>query len=310
MAVQLYVGTERGLFTLREGRRGWEQAHTTLERRRIVAVDYNRSSPNLLYIAVDNEGIYSSSDGGDSAVFRAAGDAHCVYVRRDAPKTIYAGMDRAMVWASGDGGIRWDRLDSFRELWGDPEEVVRQSRPRGIVRAVMGVPEEKYGIIAGLDPEGLAFSLDDGHIWNFIDGGPPGIRALAVNPANRAYIYAATDHGIWRSINGGNDWLESNIDLPAGSVTWVSSTADDLFTCVDGTLYRAPQGVPVWRPVTAPATARMTAIAFDDTDRRPSTALYYGTHEGAIVRSTDAGTTWTEIAHGLPPVNCLAGTPE
>lgn len=310
MAVQLYVGTEQGMLTLREERRGWQRASATLERRRIVALDYNRSSPNLLYIAVDNEGIYSSSDAGSSAVFRVGGDAHCVHVRRDAPKTIYAGMDRAMVWASGDGGVTWHRLDTFRELWGDREEVTRQSRPRGLVRAVIGVPEEKYGLLAGLDPEGLAFSLDDGHIWNFIDGGPTGIRALAVNPANRAYIYAATESGIWRSINGGNNWLESNIDLPAGRATWVSATADDLFTCIDGALYRAPQGVPIWRPIATAPTARMTAIALDDTDRRVSSTLYYGTHEGAILRSVDGGTTWAEIAHGLPPIHCIAVTQE
>ncbi len=310
MAVQLYVGTERGLFTLREGRRTWQQTHTTLERRRIVAVDYNRASPNLVYIAADNEGIYSSSDGGDSAIFRVGGDAHCVHVRRDVPKTIYAGMDRAMVWASGDGGIRWERLDTFRELWGDREEAARHPRPRGLVRALIGVPEAPYGILAGLDPEGLAFSLDDGHIWNFVEGSPPGVRALAVNPANRASIYAATDNGIWRSINGGNNWLESAIDLPAGAVTWVSATADNLFTCVDGTLYRAPQGMPIWRPVTTTPTAHMTAIAMDDTDRRPDAALYYGTQEGSIVRSTDGGTTWAEIAHDLPPIHCLAVTQE
>ncbi len=310
MAVQLYVGTERGLFTLREGRRAWQQTHTTLERRRIVAVDYNRASPNLLYIAADNEGIYSSSDAGDSAILRVGGDAHCVHVRRDAPKTIYAGMNRAMVWASGDGGVTWERLDTFRELWGDPEEMARHPRPRGLVRAVIGVPEAQYGILAGLDPEGLAFSLDDGHIWNFVEGSPPGIRALVVNPANRASIYAATGNGIWRSINGGNDWLESNIDLPTGAVAWVGATADDLFTCVDGTLCRAPQGVPIWRPVATPPTARMTAIAMDDTDRRSGAPLYYGTHEGSIVRSMDGGTTWAEIAHGLPPIHCLAVTQE
>jgi len=310
MAVQLYVGTERGLFTLHERRRGWQQTHTTLERRRIISLDYNRSSPNLLYIAVEREGIYSSSDAGHSAIFRVGGDAHCVHVRRDAPKTIYAGMDRAMVWASGDGGIRWERLDTFRELWGDPEEVARHSRPRGIVRAVIGVPEEKYGIIAGLDPEGLAFSLDDGHIWNFVESSPPGIRALAVNPTNRAYIYAATDYGIWRSINGGNNWIESNIDLPVGAITWVSATADDLFTCVDNIFYRAPQGVPIWRPIATPPTARMTSIAMDDTDRRLGVSLYYGTDEGSIVRSMDGGTTWAEIAHDLPPIHCLAVTQE
>ncbi|HEY8292947.1 MAG TPA: hypothetical protein VIG44_10685 [Thermomicrobiales bacterium] len=310
MVVQLYVGTERGLFTLREARRDWQQTHTTLERRRIVALDYNRSSPSLLYIAADNEGIYSSSDAGNSAIFRVGGDAHCVHVRRDAPKTIYAGMDRAMVWASGDGGDHWERLDTFRELWGDPEAVARQPRPRGIVRTVIGVPEEKYGILAGLDPEGLAFSLDDGHIWNYVESSPPGIRALAVNPANRASLYAATDSGIWRSINGGNDWIESNIDLPAGAVTWVSATADDLFTCVGDTLYRAPQGVPIWRPIATAPTARMTAIAIDDTDRRLSGNLYYGTHEGTIIRSTDGGTTWAEIAHGLPPIHCVIVTQE
>jgi photosystem II stability/assembly factor-like uncharacterized protein len=310
MAVQLYVGTERGLFTLREVRRGWRHSDPTLERRRIIAIDYNRASPNLLYIAADNEGIYSSSDAGRSAVFRVGGDPHCVHVRRDAPKTIYAGMDRALVWASGDGGVLWERLDSFRELWGDAEEVARQPRPRGVVRAVIGVPEEKYGLLAGLDPEGLAFSLDDGHVWNFIEGSPIGVRALAVNPANRAYIYAATERGIWRSINGGNNWLESNIDLPAGRATWVSATADDLFTCVDGALFRAPQGVPIWQPVTTAPTARMTAIALDDTDRRISSTLYYGTHEGSLFRSEDGGTNWAEIAHGLPPVHCLAVTQE
>lgn len=310
MAVQLYVGTERGLFTLREGRRGWTHASESLERRRIVALDYNRASPNLVFIAVDNEGIYSSSDAGGTAIFRAAGDAHCVHVRRDAPKTIYAGMDQAMVWASGDGGVRWERLDSFRELWGDLEEAARQPRPRGIVRAVIGVPEEKYGMIAGLDPEGLAFSLDDGHVWDFIEGGPTGVRALTINPANRAYLYAATEQGIWRSINGGSSWLQSNDNLPAGRASWVSATADDLFTSVDGTLYRAPQGVPIWQPVTTAPTARMAPITLDDTDRRSGSPLYYGTHEGSLFRSADGGTTWAEIAHGLPPVRCIAVTQE
>jgi len=30
---------------------------------------------------------------------------------------------------------------------------------------------------------------------------------------------------------------------------------------VDSTFYRAPQGVPIWRPITTTPTARMTAIA-------------------------------------------------
>ncbi len=306
MAVQLYVGTEHGMVTLSEGRRGWQQIHSTLPRRRIVAVDYNRSSPNLVYIAVDNEGIYRSSDGGGSAIFRVGGDAHCVHVRRDAPKTIYAGMDKALIWASGDGGANWNRLDSFRELWGNPEDVALRDRPRGVVRAVIGVPAVKAGILAGLDPEGLAFSLDDGHIWNYVEGSPTGIRGLAVNPTNAAYLYAATDRGIARSINGGNNWLESNIELPEGPVSWVSTAGEFLFTSVNGALYRAQQGMPIWKPIPTPATARMTAVATDADDHTAASGLFYGTHEGTIVRGTDGGARWAEVAHGLPPIHCLA----
>ena len=308
MAVQLYVGTERGLLTVREGRRGWEQTRSTLPRRRIAALDYDRSRPNLLYIAVDNEGIYSSSDGGHSAVFRVGGDAHCVHVRKDAPKTIYAGMDRAMLWASGDGGVHWNRLDSFRELWGDPEDVMRRERPRGLVRAVIGVPLEKYGILAGLDPEGLAFSLDDGHIWNFIDGSPAGVRGLAVSRTNEANLYAATESGVARSINGGNDWLPSSDGLPAGPAAWVSTTADAIFTTVDGRLFRTGPGLPIWQEIVMPRATRITAVMDDPSDPRPVIGLFSGTAEGTIIRSTDGGGTWTEILHDLPPITCLAVT--
>lgn len=309
MAVQLYVGTERGTVTLREGKRGkWDAVHRTLPNRHVVAIDYNRKQPNLLYIAVAREGIYSSSDGGDSAVFRVGGDAHSIHVRRDAPKQIYAGMGQALVYASGDGGTTWERLDSFRELWGDPEDVTLGPRPRGIVRAVWGAPGNTYGILAGVDPDGLAYSLDAGHIWNFLEGGPRGIRGITASPADVRYLAVATREGVMRSVNGGANWQMSNEGLPATDAQWVSATRDHLYTSVNGTLYRSPQGLPKWEAVSAPASERMSAIAFDDMDSRMAAGLFYGTCEGRIVRSKDNGATWTEILEGLPPITCLAVT--
>ena len=42
MAVQLYVGTERGAVTLREGKRGkWVETYRTLPNRHVAAIDYN-----------------------------------------------------------------------------------------------------------------------------------------------------------------------------------------------------------------------------------------------------------------------------
>ena len=309
MAVQLYVGTDRGTVTLRAGKRGtWDAVHAALPNRRVAAIDYDRTRPNLLYIAVAGEGIYSSSDAGDSAIFRVGGDAHALHVRRDAPKQLYAGMGKALVWASGDSGARWERLDSFRELWGDTSDLTLRSRPHGVVRSVWGVPGNTYGVLAGVDPEGLAYSVDAGHVWNFVDNGPQGVRSLAASLADARYLVAATRHGIMRSANGGATWQPSNAGLPEGDVHWVSATYDHLYTSVAGTLYRSPQGLPQWEPVSAPARAGITPVVVDETDRRMSAGLFYGTREGKIARSMDGGATWHEILQGLPPVTCIAVT--
>lgn len=309
MAVQLYVGTERGTVTLRAGKRGkWDAVHAALPNRRVTAIDYDRKQPNLLYITVAGEGVYSSSDAGHSAIFRVGGDAHALHVRRDAPKQLYVGMGKALVWASGDGGNNWERLDSFRELWGDPEDVAQRSRPRGVVRSVWGAPGNTYGVLAGLDPEGLAFSVDAGHVWNFVDDGPQGVRSLTSSLADARYLVAATRHGVMRSVNGGASWQPSNEGLPQGDIHWVSATYDHLYTSVEGALYRSPQGLPKWEPVSAPAHSGASPVVVDETDRRMAAGLFYGTRDGKIARSTDNGATWQEILQGLPPVTCIAVT--
>jgi len=308
MATQLYIGTERGMFTVTEGRRGWERSHSVLGGKRIVALDYNHGSTNLVYIAVDNEGIYSSSDAGDSVFFRQGGDAHCVYVRRDAPKTIYAGMDRALLWASGDGGAQWHRMDTFRELWGDPEELARQNRPRGIVRAVIGQPGNRYGLFAGVDPEGLARSPDDGHLWDFVPGSPRGVRWLVGSPSNQDVIAAATDGGVVVSLDGGEVWEYRLDGLPVGPAPWVSATSAGLFTEIGGALYRTGQEVGGWHSVRAVNAAAMCTVVGDDNDRSLGTGLFYGTRDGNVYRSRDGGETWGETLSGLPPITCIAVT--
>lgn len=308
MATQLYIGTERGLFTIVEGRRGWKEAHATLTNRRIAALDYDHARSNLLYIAVDNEGIYTSSDAGDSTIYRVGGDAHCVHVRRDAPKTIYAGMDRALLWASGDGGMTWEKLDSIRELWGTPEELVRMHRPDGVVRAVAGAGGNKYGIIAGLNPQGVALSPDNGHLWDFAPGSPRGIRSFAAHPQDAFYLAAASDEGVAISTDSGQHWQRPAEGLPAGPAAWVSVTATDLYTAIGGTLYRATQRAARWRAIDAPQVEGMTAVVADDSDVQAKSGLFFGTREGSILRSRDNGASWEESLLDFPPITCLAVT--
>ncbi len=308
MATQLYIGTERGLFTVVEGKRGWREAHGTLTGRRIVALDYDHSSPNYLFIAVDNEGIYTSNDAGDSAIIRVGGDAHSVFVRRDAPKIVYAGMDRALLYASGDGGTNWEKLDGIRELWGTPEELARVNRPAGVVRAAVASPNDRYSILAAIDPDGLARSTDNGHVWDFVPRAPTHIHSLAVSPADRTVIAAATDTGVSLSTDGGTTWTAQSDGLPAGIATWVSMTANDLYTVTGNTLYRANLHGGGWQPVPSAAQVGICAIAGDDNDARLGSGLFYGSAAGIVMRSRDNGQSWQEEITGLPPITCIAVT--
>src|SRR2546422_2193874 len=63
-------------------------------------------------------------------------------------------------------------------------------------------------------------SNDDG--WQHLDDGLPGdveVRALAIHPRDSQVIYAGTQYGPYRSVDGGDHWTA--LGLPdAGMVVW------------------------------------------------------------------------------------------
>jgi hypothetical protein len=111
-------------------------------------------------------------------------------------------------------------------------------------------------------------------------GGPtsnPVAMALGINNTNR--LYAAIDDQIWMS----NDARD-------GAVTWSDVTA----------------GLP------ASSFVPITYIAVDpDASNRVFVTLGGTNSADKVFRSTDAGTTWTNLTAGLPnvPVNCIAYEP-
>jgi len=77
---------------------------------------------------------------------------------------------------------------------------------------------QTIGMSAGVMPvNGLFKSTDGAASWGSLSG-VEGVTALAVDPVNPSTLYVGTSHGVFRSANGGETWMDVSSNLPDGSI--------------------------------------------------------------------------------------------
>jgi photosystem II stability/assembly factor-like uncharacterized protein len=154
-------------------------------------------------------GVYRTVDGGDhwTQVLAPPDDRmlevfSSVEVCPGDPDVAYAASE-ARVYRSQDAGMTWVELPAGLTGWG-PANVVTgfpidiQCDPRDADRLFIN----NYG-------GGNFLSQDGGQSWQSASQGYTGaiLRGVAVDPSNPAVVYAAGPSGIWRSPDGGGDWI-------------------------------------------------------------------------------------------------------
>ena len=137
-------------------------------------------------------------------------------------------------------------------------------------------------------------------------GGPDGgrINAVAIDPANAAHVYAGTEAGIFRSVDGGDTWQLFSEGLALPPSTFLPRIGAFAFA---PTVRYAGGGTRVFRSsadgsgwtVTAPLGSLIgsvvSALAVDPTD--PNT-VYAGTYDG-VYKSADGGASWIPARNGF-----------
>jgi hypothetical protein len=141
------------------------------------------------------------------------------------------------------------------------------------------------------------------------------VRCLEVSPLNRQVIYAGTQgSGVFRSEDGGRSWRAAGLQgvivksLAAsghqpGLVYAGTKSPPLIYRTHDGgaqweelTSFRRVHGRWMWvSPAEAPYTAYVLALAISPSD--PSVVLA-GVELGAVVRSADAGQSWSQHRQG------------
>ena len=132
--------------------------------------------------------------------------------------------------------------------------------------------------------------------------GPDGavVKILAVDPQTPDTLYAGTDSGVYKSINGGTSWTAMNSGLTNDRVTALAidpRTPDTLYTGTDSGVYKSTDGGMNWTAINKglPGTSAVSVLAIDP--QTPNT-LYAGTTGfwgGGVYKTTNGGTSWTAI---------------
>jgi photosystem II stability/assembly factor-like uncharacterized protein len=133
------------------------------------------------------------------------------------------------------------------------------------------------------------------------------VTALAVDPRNANVVYAgAAEGGVWKTVDGGQNWTPLTDDQPAlsvGSLALDPSNPDVLYVGTgeanfNGDAYagsgvlKTTDGGQTWKSIPGRFVGKsIAALAVNLADSR----ILLAASSGGIFRSTDAGNTWKSV---------------
>ena len=158
-------------------------------------------------------------------------------------------------------------------------------------------------------------SDNDGGEWiDASHGLPPSsqseaLQAIAIDPTDNDVLYAATDRGLFKTIDSGASWNPIGSGFPANpaSTLVVDPSHPDIVYAAFGVSPVTGQGAGVfasldggatWNPRNAGLTDfTVNALAIDRNDPQ---SLYAGTATQGVFRTIDGGMHWVPFSNGLP----------
>lgn len=271
------------LYKSLDGGASWQRIDTgPLAGKPVLALATRPGSSKVLYASTTQD-VYRSRDGGRSwtAIGRSggvAGIATVLVVPPDRPFTLYAGGGDGL-FRSRNAGATWDWLTSHD----DASVTALLVLPQGLL-ASLSVPGQ---------PDGLYRSADDGASWTFASRGIRALTVTSIQFGEPGTLWAMTDDGLFRSAGQGLAWspVLAGLHLPPAAVATDPSDRASVFVLFsDGALWRSHDGGETWE---AGGDAGLQALDLEVDPQTPSTL--YAAGYGGIVKSADAGTTWTAL---------------
>lgn len=238
----LYVATMRGVFKSTDGGITWAGSNTGMTAATAQYIAIDPKTPTNLYAATSSGGLFRSTDGGASWAPANSGLGTSVWqvtVDPVTPTTLYATTNTNGIMKSTDSGDTWNPSNGgidypyIIQVAVDPQTPstlyaagyfgIYRSRDSGVTWTMLnaGTVEDIYVSVA-VDPNnpsnlyastiynGSIRSTDGGASWRAMRGSGMfnyvtayEFKTVAKTPG---VVYAATDLGVYKSLNSGETW--------------------------------------------------------------------------------------------------------
>jgi photosystem II stability/assembly factor-like uncharacterized protein len=215
----VYAGGS-GAFKSTDGGNSWSPLTGLTNYGTVSYLAIDPAVPQTIYIAMTS-GIFKSSNGGVSwtkgSGIPSAANVYTLCIDPSSTQTLYAGTNFG-VFKSIDGGLHWGFCNTGMTAPSVYAFAIDPGDPRIIYAATF------YGMFKSTTA-GEGSAVEPG--WYSINSGLPAgrIYALAVDPQSSQTIYAGTDHaGVYKSTDGGANWLQTGTGLSLNSVSPQSTT--------------------------------------------------------------------------------------
>lgn len=253
--------------------------------------------------------------------------------RLEEPGVLYAGIQPAALFKSADRGETWSLVEG---LYDHPQRGKWNPGAGGLcLHTIVLDPRDKNRMFIAVSAAGVYRTDDGGQTWqprnknvradfmgeaNFPEFGQC-VHKLDMNPTQPEVLYQQNHCGVYRSDNGGDDWIDIGENkLPARfgfpiavhphdpkTVYIVLEESDEFRMSVDGqfSVWRSRDAGESWErkseglPKNAHLVVLREALATDTLDQA---GIYAGTDTGHLFYSRDEGDTWEILADFLPPI--------
>jgi PKD repeat protein len=265
------------------------------------------SPTNASEVVIGGINIWRSTDGGTSFALNAhwTGGGGVPYVHADIHDLIYLPGSGTSFYSGNDGGV-W-RTTNSGTAWTDISNQMQIAQQYRIGLA----PTSVNILFAGHQDNG-AVRYNSG-VWTEVYGGD-GMDCFIDRTSNTVFLESYVYGEYRRSANSGGTWTNCFTGLPvgAGNAEWLSpwhqdpTTAATFYAGGRAALYRSTNltvGGGAW--VTTGATPPGTGNILEFDIAPSNNQIIYTIKQNAVAKSTNAGSTWTNVTGTLPTASAM-----